>query len=62
MKKELKSCHNLNGEEVIIEITNIQGFMSYMKAGVELLRTWKLEGLEEQIDSLIQTFDILTKK
>ena len=51
-----------HGDEVIIEITNFQGAMSYMKAVVELLKTWKIEGLDKQFDDLSNSLEMLTKK
>lgn len=50
------------GDEVIIEITNFQGAMSYMKGIVELLKTWKIEGMEEEFNDLLDTLDVLIKK
>lgn len=53
---------SFQGDEVIIEIYNVQGALSYMKALVGLLGTWKIEGTEEQLKDLRETLDILTKK
>jgi hypothetical protein len=55
------SENRFNGDEVIIEIVNFQGAMSYMKAIVGLLKTWKIEGLEEQFKDLSDTLEILIK-
>ncbi|WCF11481.1 hypothetical protein NDS46_31485 (plasmid) [Paenibacillus thiaminolyticus] len=37
----------LKGQEVIIEITNASGVVSYIKAIADLLRTWDISGDNE---------------
>jgi len=54
--------YNFQGDEVIIEITNFQGVMSYIKAGIELLKSWKIEGLDELYDKVLKDIDKMMKK
>lgn len=47
-----------NGSEVIIEFTNFNGVLSYLKAGYETLKTWSISDSNiEIIDSLIKSID-----
>jgi len=41
-----------DGNVVIINIVNIQGVISYIKALTDMLATWKIEGAEEQLEAL----------
>jgi len=54
--------YSFNGDEVIIEITNFQGAMSYLKAGIELLKSWKIEGLDSLYDEVLKDIDKIIKK
>jgi len=40
------------GNVVIINILNIQGVISYIKALADMLATWEIEGAEEQLEAL----------
>jgi len=50
------------GDEVIIEITNFQGAMSYMRAVIELLKSWNIEGMEDKYEELLKDIDMIIKK
>ena len=50
------------GDEVIIEIINFQGAMSYMRAVIELLKSWKIEGMEKEYEELLKDIDMIIKK
>jgi len=54
--------NEFNGDEVIIEITNFQGAMSYIKSIVELLKTWEIEGMEGIYENLLRDIDMMIKK
>jgi len=58
----LTSKGEFNGDEVIIEITNFQGAMSYIKPIIELLKTWEIEGMEGMYENLLRDIDVMTKK
>ena len=45
--------------DVFMEIHNFQGAMSYMKGIVDLLDTWKIEGLQDKIADLKQTIEAI---
>jgi hypothetical protein len=49
----------LKGDEVIIEITNMKGAVSYIKALVDLLKTWEIEELKDQIENLDRTINMM---
>lgn len=57
-----ESDFKFKGDEVIIEITNFQGAMSYLKSGIELLKTWEIEGLDKQFAELSRSLEVLTRK
>jgi len=40
------------GNVVIINIVNIQGVISYIKALADMLATWEIEGAEVQLEAL----------
>lgn len=42
----------LKGDEVLIHIASFKGAVSYVKAVIDLLKTWKIEGVEEQFKDL----------
>lgn len=50
------------GDEVIIEIVNFQGAMSYMRAVIELLKSWNIEGMENEYEELLRNIDMIIKK
>ena len=50
------------GDEVIIEIVNFQGVMSYMRAVIELLKSWNIEGMENEYEELLRNIDMIIKK
>jgi len=50
------------GDEVIIEIVNFQGAMSYMRAVIELLKSWKIKGMEKEYEELLKDIDMIIKK
>ena len=50
------------GDEVIIEITNFQGAMSYMRAVIELLKSWNIEGMENEYEELLRNIDMIINK
>jgi len=54
--------NKFNGDEVIIEITNFQGAMSYIKPIIELLKTWEIEGMEDKYEELLKDIDLMIKK
>jgi len=45
------------GNVVIINILNIQGVVSYIKALADMLATWNIEGAEEQLEALRNTLE-----
>jgi hypothetical protein len=49
------------GDEVIIEITNVEGVVSYIKALVDLLKTWEMEELKDQIENLDRTIGMMLR-
>lgn len=51
----------LQGDEVIVSVANFQGAVSYIKAVVELLKTWEIEGLEKQIEELNESLNKILK-
>jgi len=50
------------GDEVIIEIVNFQGAMSYMRAVIELLKSWEIKGMENKYEELLKNIDMIIKK
>ena len=50
------------GDEVIIEIVNFQGAMSYIKAIIELLKSWNIKGMEDKYEELLKNIDMIIKK
>ena len=50
------------GDEVIIEIVNFQGAMSYIKAIIELLKSWNIKGTEDKYEELLRDIDMIIKK
>lgn len=48
-------------EDVIIEITSMGGAISYMKAVVELLKTWEIEELDKPINDLLNVIKLTGK-
>jgi len=54
--------YDFQGDEIIIEIVNFQGAMSYMKAVIELLKSWNIEGMEKEYDDLLKSIDMIIKK
>ena len=61
-KYSTNNKYNFNGDEIIIEITNFQGAMSYLKAGIQLLKSWKIEGLDGLYDDVLKDIDEMMKK
>ena len=45
------------GNEVIIEITNFKGAISYIKAILGVLESWKIDGLDEEYENFLKTID-----
>jgi len=44
---------------VIINIVNIQGVISYIKALADMLATWEIEGAEEQLEALRNSLEMI---
>ena len=42
-----------HGDETIIEITDFKGVASYSRSILELLKTWKIKGIDAQIKDLL---------
>jgi hypothetical protein len=49
------------GEEVIIEMTNFKGVLSYMRGAINLLQTWEVEGVQDQLDEMAKQIEGLIK-
>lgn len=52
----------LQGDEVIIEVTTLQGAISYLKAINDLLKTWDIKELEGHFEELDKTINLILEK
>ena len=50
-----------DGNVVIINIVNIQGVISYIKALTDMLATWEIEGAKVQLEALKNSLEELNK-
>jgi len=58
----LTSKGEFYGDEVVIEIVNFQGAMSYIKPIIEVLKTWEIKGMESIYEDLLRDIDMMIKK
>ena len=60
--KPLAARSDMTGDEVMVEIVNQQGLLSYWRAGLLLLQTWDLSReLREQVEDLMRCLEEVPK-